>query len=60
MILAEDAPALERVLHREFTYKRVNTVNERKAFLTTDLVSIKNAVNHIAAVDAEFNTTVLA
>jgi predicted RNase H-like nuclease (RuvC/YqgF family) len=60
MIYVEDAPALESALHREFTHKRVNAVNLRKEFFTTDLDSIKNAVNKIAGVDAEFNTTVLA
>ena len=60
MIYVEDAPALESALHREFTHKRVNAVNLRKEFFTTDLDSIKNAVNKIAGVDVEFNTTVLA
>tara|TARA_R110000744_G_scaffold380141_2_gene499929 strand:- start:55 stop:1479 length:1425 start_codon:yes stop_codon:yes gene_type:complete len=60
MIYVEDAPALERALHREFTHKRVNAVNLRKEFFTTDLESIKAAVNDIAGVDAEFNMTVLA
>jgi hypothetical protein len=60
MIYVDDAPALESALHREFTNKRVNAVNLRKEFFTVDLDSIKEAVNKIAGVDAEFNTTVLA
>jgi len=35
-------------------------VNLRKEFFTIDLESIKEAVNKIAGVDAEFNMTVLA
>lgn len=60
MIYVEDAPALESALHREFTHKRVNAVNLRKEFFTIDLESIKEAVNKIAGVDADFNMTVLA
>jgi len=60
MIYVEDAPALESALHREFTHKRLNAVNLRKEFFTIDLGSIKDAVNKIAGVDAEFNTTILA
>ncbi|MFT5296382.1 MAG: DNA repair exonuclease SbcCD ATPase subunit [Colwellia sp.] len=60
MIYVEDAPALESALHREFTHKRVNAVNLRKEFFTIDLESIKEAVNKIAGVNAEFNMTVLA
>lgn len=60
MIYVEDAPALESALHKEFTHKRVNAVNLRKEFFTVDLESIKEAVNKIAGVDADFNMTVLA
>jgi DNA repair exonuclease SbcCD ATPase subunit len=60
MIYVEDAPALESALHREFTHKRVNAVNLRKEFFTVDLESIKEAVNKIAGVDADFNMTILA
>lgn len=60
MIYVEDAPALESALHREFTHQRVNAVNLRKEFFTTDLESIKDAVNKIAGVEADFNMTILA
>jgi hypothetical protein len=60
MIYVEDAPALESALHREFTASRVNAVNLRKEFFRTDLNSIKNAVERIAGIDAEFKMTVLA
>ena len=60
MIYVDDAPALESALHREFTHKRVNAVKLRKEFFTVDLDTIKQAVNNIAGVDAEFTMTVLA
>lgn len=60
MIYVEDAPTLERDLHREFTNSRVNAVNLRKEFFRTDLESIRLAVEKILGVNAEFKTTVLA
>ena len=60
MIYVDDAPTLERNLHKEFTHKRVNAVNLRKEFFNVDLNSIKEAVHKIAGIDAEFNTTILA
>lgn len=60
MIYVEDAPTLERQLHKEFTHKRVNAVNLRKEFFNVDLSSIKDAVHRVAGIDAEFNTTILA
>lgn len=60
MIYAEDAPALERILHKEFTSSRVNAVNLRKEFFRVDLQSIKQAVKRIAGTDVEFKTTILA
>jgi hypothetical protein len=60
MIYVDDAPTLERDLHKVFTHKRVNAVNLRKEFFNVDLESIKEAVQKIAGIDAEFNTTILA
>jgi multidrug efflux pump subunit AcrA (membrane-fusion protein) len=60
MIYAEDAPALETALHRKFTSLRVNAVNLRKEFFQVDLDSIKEAVESIDGLDAEFRMTVLA
>ena len=60
IIYAEDAPALERDLHREFTNSRVNAVNLRKEFFRTDLQSIKEAVERIEGTKAEFKTTISA
>lgn len=60
MIYVDDAPALEAALHREFNSYRVNAVNYRKEFFCVDLDSIKDAVETIAGVDAEFKMTALA
>lgn len=60
MIYVEDAPALESALHREFNKQRVNAVNFRKEFFNIDLDSIKDAVERIAGVEAEFKMTALA
>jgi hypothetical protein len=60
MIYVEDAPALEAALHREFNTQRVNAVNHRKEFFQIDLESIRQAVEKIAGVEAEFKMTALA
>ena len=60
MIYTDDAPALETALHREFHSQRVNAVNIRKEFFSVDLEEIKDAVEKIAGVDAEFKMTALA
>lgn len=60
MIYADDAPALETALHREFHTHRVNAVNLRKEFFNVDLDDIKEAVERIAGVEAEFKMTALA
>ena len=60
MIYVEDAPALEKALHREFTHSRVNAVNLRKEFFRVDLPSIKQAVERIAGKEANFTMTALA
>ncbi len=60
MIYVEDAPALESALHREFTATRVNAVNMRKEFFKIDLPAIKEAVEKIAGIEAEFKMTALA
>ncbi|MCC3857344.1 DUF4041 domain-containing protein [Vibrio parahaemolyticus] len=60
MIYTDDAPALETALHREFHAQRVNAVNLRKEFFSVDLDDIKEAVEKIAGVEAEFKMTALA
>jgi hypothetical protein len=44
VIFSEDAPALENALHRLFTHRRVNLVNERKEFFQAPIDEIASAV----------------
>ena len=60
MIYTDDAPTLEKELHKKFTQQRVNAVNMRKEFFKVDLSSIKDAVKDITSVDADFKMTALA
>jgi len=44
MLYSEDAPALEKDLHRRFNRESVNKVNPRKEFFRTSLAEIKQMV----------------
>jgi len=44
MIFSEDAPKLEKELHKVFKNKRVNMINERKEFFNVSLDEIKDVV----------------
>ena len=44
IIFAQDAPALENKLHKEFEYRRVNMVNHRKEYFRCTLDDIRVAV----------------
>ncbi|MER2490677.1 DUF4041 domain-containing protein [Catenovulum sediminis] len=44
MIYSEDAPALEKDLHRKFDMQSMNKVNPRKEFFRTSIAEIKQAV----------------
>lgn len=44
IIYAEDAPALENALHREFSERRVNMVNMRKEYFRVSLEEIQGAL----------------
>ncbi|MFM5363489.1 DUF4041 domain-containing protein [Aeromonas veronii] len=44
IIYSEDAPTLEKELHREFEQKAVNRVNPRKEFFRLPLIDIRHAV----------------
>lgn len=48
IIYADDAPALENLLHRRFGGRRINRVNERKEFFRVSIDEIADAVreNH--------------
>lgn len=56
MIYSEDAPSLEKELHRKFDQNRVNLVNYRKEFFEVSLNAIENAVSEISD-EAEFIET---
>ncbi len=44
MIYSEDAPALERELHRQFTEYQVNQINPRKEFFKVPLAKVREAI----------------
>ena len=44
MIFSDDAPALEAALHREFSDKKLNMVNQRREFFNVTLDEIKDVV----------------
>lgn len=60
IIYADDAPALETALHREFSHRRVNAVNLRKEFFRVPLPNIKEAVEKLTDDEADFTTTIAA
>lgn len=60
MIYAEDAPAIEAALHREFKTNQVNSVNHRKEFFRVSLEKIRNAVERLTDGEADFKMTALA
>lgn len=53
MIFSEDAPGLEKTLHREFANNRVNLVNTRKEFFKVPLSEIEKVVkeNHNSTIE---------
>lgn len=60
VIYADDAPALETALHKEFSHRRVNAVNLRKEFFRVPLANIKEVVERITEGEAEFTATISA
>ncbi len=53
MIFSKDAPQLEASLHRTFSHRRVNKINERKEFFNVNLDEIRKVVeqNHNAVIE---------
>ncbi|HEY0143409.1 MAG TPA: DUF4041 domain-containing protein [Thermoanaerobaculia bacterium] len=45
VIYSDDAPALESTLHRAFTHRRMNRVNEKKEFFRVELDEIVQTIN---------------
>ena len=54
MIFSEDAPALEAALHRAFEDRKLNLVNQRRAFFQVTLDEIKEEVKKHYDKTAEF------
>lgn len=59
MIYSDDAPSLEKTLHKVFTNKRVNLVNHRKEFFKVSLEEIEKEVLKFSP-NSEFIKTVEA
>lgn len=57
IIYSDDAPGLENLLHRTFSHRRVNLVNERKEFFAVPIDEIAEVVKRH---DAEIELTLLA
>ncbi|WP_404986002.1 DUF4041 domain-containing protein [Chryseobacterium sp. M5] len=57
MIYSEDAPALERQLHKKFLKNQLNKINPRKEFFRLDLSDLKN---HIETIGINCKWTLLA
>ena len=60
MVFSENAPKLEKELHRAFSRDRVNAINLRKEFFKVDLMAIKEKVVEITGSEAEFKLTAIA
>lgn len=60
MIFSDNAPQLERELHKRFTHKRLNAINHRKEFFNVSLDEIKQAVENITEMEIDFKMTALA
>ena len=56
MIHSDDAPALEKALHKEFDLKRLNMVNYRKEFFNVNLSEIKRTAQKFSP-EADFIET---
>lgn len=59
MIWAEDAPALERMLHKHFVLQQVNKVNHRKEFFRADLMEVRTEIEKMG-LTAHWTMTALA
>lgn len=54
MLYSDDAPALEKELHRRFNRESVNKINRRKEFFRTSLAEIKQAVTQQGVTDVHW------
>ena len=60
MCYSEDAPALEKALHRKFSQRRVNAVNLRKEFFRVELDDVRQAIVEMIGSDVDFRVTAQA
>ena len=51
MILSEDAPALERQLHKYFVLRQMNKMNRRKEFFRVSITQIREEVEKLGLTD---------
>lgn len=54
MIYSDDAPTLEKALHKQFDLNSVNKVNPRKEFFNTSIAEIKQAVDRQGITDVHW------
>jgi hypothetical protein len=57
MIYSEDAPALEKTLHRHFLRQQVNKVNPRKEFFRLELTDLRHKIEGLGIVNAHWTMT---
>jgi hypothetical protein len=57
MIYSEDAPGLEKALHRHFLREQVNKVNPRKEFFRLGLTNIRREVENLGITEAHWTMT---
>lgn len=57
---SEDAPTLERALHKKFSNKRINAVNHRKEFFKVSLEEIQEAIQDLVGSEVDFKFTAKA
>jgi len=60
MCFSEDAPTLEKELHKKFANRRVNCVNFRKEFFRVELPEIQEAIEELVNDEVEFKVTAQA
>jgi hypothetical protein len=54
MLYSDDAPSLEKELHRRFNRESVNKVNPRKEFFRTSLAEIKQIVDQQGVIEVHW------
>jgi hypothetical protein len=60
MIFTDDAPALERSLHKRFALSQVNKINSRKEFFHAPITELRRAVEALGIKDVHWTITAQA